>query len=248
MRLLKSILDVGLIRFGSAATISVPWTTNTRDLDTDEFKGTYGPDGLWQALAIQVGTYTGLGSEKEPGIYTPMWPSDFGNSMVPTERAGGSYAVANSTTAVELSMLPTAWDTPTRQREQISGRGVFDMVSITPKVRVNISIEARNKWDYILPDGRNYSARVGVLGLGFSLEQESFRRLGAPQAVVESLYRRKEIASMSACLHMGSVSLKQPGSFVLGGYNQTRVIGPVGEFKWNPPVGATIFLDVILGT
>ncbi|KAK4161019.1 hypothetical protein QBC43DRAFT_218541 [Cladorrhinum sp. PSN259] len=215
--------------------------------------GSYGPDGPWQALAMNIGTFVDLESNTESPLLTPMWPAfeAYYMSAVITDKGGGKYAVDNSTTAVKTRLQTGVFPGALGQ-----GRVVFDIMGIVPKagtradITLNTSIAAADMWVYTLPDGRNYPAEVGILGLGDTgLSSEIIFGNATPPAIIQSLHTLGKIASMSACWHIGSAPLQQPGSFVLGGYDQSRAIGQVGEFSWDTVGGSTMFLlDVFIGT
>ena len=98
-----------------------------------------------------------------------------------------------------------------------------------------------DRWDISFPNGRNYSAQAGVLGMG-----------QAPDNLTNpSLLKQMKVAgiitSMFCGLHIGSAPFKQHGSMILGGYDQSRVLQEVGTFSLGP-VGPLVSInDVFLG-
>ena len=237
----------------AADTMRVAWTTDERF----QFGGgTYGPDGPWQAISVSVGNSTGRQSGSFLGSYAALWPSGGGVSMVLTAEAGGNYTAANSSTSIDTKVSmgnSDGWMASTAQNESSMGTGFFDIVTLTDKTQTgtsqaNTTLVAEKEWAYLLPDGTNYTAPVGILGLGYPMSL-NVRTVRQPQSILHSLKEQGRIASATFGLHMGSVAFEQPGSLVLGGYEKNRALGPVGVFDYDPSTIPYLFLvDVLLGT
>ncbi|KAK4227823.1 hypothetical protein QBC38DRAFT_526179 [Podospora fimiseda] len=98
-----------------------------------------------------------------------------------------------------------------------------------------MNMTAIESLEHTLPGGLNYSTQVGTMGIGTGSK------------VMEELFSRGKIGSLSSGLHIGSVQFQQPGSLILGGYDQSRVIGPIGVFDTKQELTGWL-TDVVLGT
>ena len=115
---------------------------------------------------------------------------------------------------------------------------------------LNATIVALSEWDVFSPNGRNYTAPVGILGLGPSPIASAYDLSPPPSSLLGQMKENGTIASLFCGLHMGSALLGQSGSMVLGGYEQNRVLGDVGTFDLltSENQGPQAFLlDVFLG-
>ncbi|KAM7190416.1 Aspartic peptidase domain containing protein [Rhypophila sp. PSN 637] len=228
------------------STIRVPWTTDRAEHGE---LGKYGPDGPWQALAITIG-------DEEPNehAFQPMWPSLHWITRVLTFDAGSYYVLTNSSTFGEREYEGSDWSFQGSSNldgiingEEESGDVVFDDVHLRGiyanfRSSVNATIFALSSWDYnvpkALPSGsHNYPAKVGSLGLGLPTPRagEDTQISGPlPAPILRLLRKQGIILSETFSAHIGSAELSQPGSLILGGYEQHRVLGPVGVFDFDP--------------
>lgn len=87
---------------------------------------------------------------------------------------------------------------------------------------VNAIITDFREWTISFANGRNYTSPAGILGLGPGPSSES--------SLLQQWKEGGVIASKFCGLHIGSASLNQPGSMILGGYDRNRVLGEVGTF------------------
>ncbi|KAK4185226.1 aspartic peptidase domain-containing protein [Podospora australis] len=235
----------------AAEPILVAWTTD-KSVGSGNVVGgseyTYGPDGPWQAIAVDVG------GESE---FSAMWPTGGGRSMILTSPAGGNYTLTKSTTATNLSLDNTFayddWGSFEAMNESTHGAGYMDRVGIrkvsvdnSGPITFNTTVYVMDKWQFRLPDGSNHSTGVGILGLGPMLNPVD-KPDGTPPGILEQFKINGDIDSMSFSIHMGSVPFQQRGSLVLGGYEQNRALGPVGVFKYDRAPLLSL-LDVRLGT
>ncbi|KAK3298659.1 uncharacterized protein B0H64DRAFT_454105 [Chaetomium fimeti] len=224
-------------------TIHLPW------------EGEYGPDGPWQAVRISVGYFPN--STNFYADVSTMWPDWSGTSKVLTPASGGNYTATDSSSAVivrqDEGYCPAQESTKSPIHGCWRGKTVVEDLRLerttrggTGTIGCDGTFEAVEEWVYGLPDGSNYSGRVGTLGLGKPNVPDPE---DVPLAILQSLKSTTIIASMSFGLHMGSVALGQPASLVLGGYEKSRALGSVGVFTFGgfgPPI--LYLLDVLLGT
>ncbi|KAM7219238.1 Aspartic peptidase domain containing protein [Rhypophila decipiens] len=233
----------------AGGTIRVPWTT---DPDEHGELGKYGPDGPWQALAITVGD-----KKRNEHAFQPMWPSLNWITRVLTIDAGSSYRVTNTSILGERQGERSPSDgwffegstylVGTTAGEQALGYVVFDSVhlrgdSANFRPSVNATLWALSSWHYFIPDALNvpsrsghYNATVGTLGLGLPTLIDSKQISGPqPDPILRLLRSQDVILSETFSAHIGSAGLNQPGSLILGGYEQHRALGPVGVFDFDP--------------
>ncbi len=168
----------------------------------------------------------------------------------------GEHSVENLPSSKELPSFfgpPREWDLYNSTFSR--GYGYSELIAISPKtsnpISLNYSIVVRNESVFTLPDGRNYTNSVGVLGLGpqpVNSPDEGNPIDGEP-TLLEQLKASGKISSSSFGMHMGSAKHDQPGSLVLGGYEQNRVLGNIGIFNIDDGGTPHIFLlDIILDT
>jgi len=243
-----------------AETLQMMWTTDwfarcNPDLD-DKGRTTFGPDGPWQALCVGVGTpYPSTPGWASRNIRTPFWPTGSHQSEVLTSHAAGGYAPTNSSSAVKTGVYAgrsDLWFSDVFQNRSTWGSVYFDTIALFERddrhgteVQITLTIVAEKDRSLPLPDGRNFSDPVGILGLG-PLPRYDIPPYFGRSDFLQQLKRGGQIGSRSFGLHMGSAALQQPGSMVLGGYEQNRALGSVGVFSL---FSSEVFLvDVILGT
>lgn len=111
----------------------------------------------------------------------------------------------------------------------------------------NITLSAVAASNYTLPDDSSHPTQLGSLSLGAPQTTQNYT-LAQGWTVPGYLRDHGNTASNSFGLHYGSASLNLPGSLVFGGYDQTRVLGPVGSFDlgFNNSMVATL-TDISFG-
>lgn len=179
------------------------------------------------------------------------WPSGSGITEILSTEIGGNYSTDASSTAISYgSHLGNSdgWMGSLFLNESSLGVGYYDTLLLDGKLedipKLNASLSSLFERKFQLPDGFDYTNPVGILGLGPQ------QRARENKWILDQLKSNGAIASNTFSLHMGSASLNQTGSLVLGGYEKNRALGPVGSFKMNSDAGfPTMFLrDVFLGT
>lgn len=120
-----------------------------------------------------------------------------------------------------------------------------DYVSYPPSC--NTSITILDPCSISLPDGRTYDSSAGNLGLGGVSDTEDKFDPNSDNAILVQLKKSNDIGSVSFGFHFGSALFNQPGSIVLGGYEQNRVIGPVGLLDFHRHFPWIFLEDVTLG-
>src|SRR3569833_1203088 len=242
---------------GDASTFQLPWTTDFLS-SSDTINATYGPDGPWQALLLYAGngtrrTFTGAMS----GVEVALWPSGTDVTELLSRAGGGFYQPKNSTAAVSTGVSAgnsDLWLSTVFRNESTSGFDYYDLLGFTEKldsgsVQVNATVMAGDERVVNIP-GRpgNYTDPVGLLGLGPPQDGPGPPSLAGRLGLLSQLKKTGKTTSASCGLHMGSVALGQPGSMVLGGYEQNRALGDVGIFTIKAGLPALFLVDVVLGT
>ena len=245
----------------TASTYELRWST---DVGSEEFPfpPTYGPDGPWQAIAVAVGNGTGNGSIANPfirGTLMPLYPCGSSMTQVLTPSVGGNYSAQNSSTAVKVGSSnsnPDDWFASVFSNTSSWGFAVYDTVTLAQKItdqdpqKINTTLLPIDEWNATTPNGFFYTSqnRVGVLGLGGDDDENSMGHLRTnTQSIVQQMKDSGAVGSKSFGLHMGSVPLDQSGSLILGGYDSSRILGPVGIFPYQGGLPTTTLLDVGLG-
>lgn len=244
---LLAILIVLPSAFSDATPLVIPFNTTH----------SYGPDGPWPVITVQVGSFSDAAGiqplstvDLHPGgIWESIILKDTfcnsngtvssdGSSRCLAERAG-LYNIAASETVqqnfTDEAGLVWQWSSDAAYHSKGEAANVLDTMKI-PMLQgafavPNSTISAVSAWQIELPDGTYYSAQVGTLSLGVpATGVQIFSPTVTGQTLPGFEYAHNAIASDSWGLHYGSVSLNQEGSLVLGGYDQSRVLGEVGAF------------------
>ncbi|RAL08052.1 putative aspartic-type endopeptidase [Aspergillus homomorphus CBS 101889] len=192
----------------------------------------YGPDGPWQAVMVEVG------SNKQPVALYPgaTYTSTILTDSICTNKTvssicyatqAGTYNQTESTSAYPLSR--SSWETLywAVEGKGIEG-GLGDQISFGPTVP-NVSIQAVYQTYQTYPNGKAYPVQVGNLALGAPWSTATLANVTL-NIITAWLYNSggdNAIPSYSYGMHIGSVNPPIPGSLVLGGYDQSRVLGDI---------------------
>jgi hypothetical protein len=230
------------MRAGVALAVAAAAARTAGAVVSIPFMGPVGPDGPWQAARVP------FGNSSNRANFTAMWPSPMGLSVILTKPLGGNYSIDDWDTTIPLNGSRGNSDallSSVFQNESSFGIAVMDTL-IVEDTPVNASISAVTEFTFGLPDGRNYTARAGILGLG--RDDSRSKRAIEPPSILEQLSAAGGIESNSFTVHMGSVELRQRGSLILGGYEQNRALGTVGVFPFTDGIPRGFLRDVVLGT
>lgn len=224
----------------------------------------YGPDGPWQAVSVSLGNPPQNVNLLPGGVFESQILSNkvCSNQSLPQPcGAGGLYNLQNSDTVDNTSIsFGGNADLQTLDGGATSAYGssipIMDSLNIpriqySPWVVPNFSITLFENLYFPLPDGSGaYPAELGTLSLGGNtVVNQSFGsgRTDIP-AVNASLIpgwflgQEKVISSASYGLHIGSAAMGIPLSLWLGGYDRSRVLGPVSS---QPYAGNTFKIDLL---
>ncbi|KAJ5835989.1 hypothetical protein N7447_002015 [Penicillium robsamsonii] len=219
----------------------IPWTMPWSDQS-------YGPDGPWHAVSID------LGSNKQS---IDLYPGDRWASVILVDTVcsdnstpcyasrAGLFDLNASTSAVTLNTPTDPNDLKWLSDQKSSGvnnwggtgyvkEGVLaDTITLqnghsVPNVSMATIYEAYQEY----PNGKKYPVSVGTLSLGGTkpthvVDGSRFNLLSAWEHWNDSSSDR--IPSYSWGMHIGSVEPDIPGSLVLGGYDQSRVLDQVSS-------------------
>ncbi|KAF4632153.1 hypothetical protein G7Y89_g5982 [Cudoniella acicularis] len=196
----------------------------------------YGPDGPWQAVEVGIGTPPQIVDLFPGGIYNSIV---YGSALCTTvcdAQVAGLYNSQVSSTAFNNPESPSSTNISFGSSIQgVDMASVFDTLTVTPtgpnaKI-ASFDMEVWNAGFNVLPGGLKYGLQIGNLALGSPDVNQTWYRTGLPSIngtlLTSSLFAQGLVPSNSFGLHIGSVSLGIPGSLYVGGYDQTRVVGPV---------------------
>ncbi|KAK3390112.1 hypothetical protein B0H63DRAFT_446261 [Podospora didyma] len=138
---------------------------------------TFGPDGPWQALLVEMNNRTRSPLDFGFRPFTaPMWPSGIGVTTILTQQGGGRFALTGA--EAYGSQLEDPWLTDMfadfSRWEPQSIRTMDDLISLPSlqqgashsSVVINTPLVAISSWKVNLPGGRTYTPQVGELSLG----------------------------------------------------------------------------------
>ncbi|CAI7665513.1 unnamed protein product [Penicillium glandicola] len=208
---------------------------------------TYGPDGPWHAVSVELGSNNQVidlypGDRWASTILIDTVCADNASAPCYADRAG-LFNISDSTSAVTLN-TPTDTSQMTWLSDQSSAgvnkwgatgyvkEGVLaDTITLQNSHKIpNISMVSIYDAYQEYPNGKRYPVSVGILSLGgpwptHVVDGNTFNLLCAWEHWNESSLHA--IPSYSWGMHIGSVDLEIPGSLMLGGYDQSRVLGQV---------------------
>ncbi|PQE05636.1 Peptidase aspartic protein [Rutstroemia sp. NJR-2017a BBW] len=202
---------------------------------------TYGPDGPWQAISVNLGTPSQSIDLLPGGVWTA---NILGKSVCNNEddclaSNAGLFDTSRSTSYKQINNSGVISDTTFAS--QAGALPMLDGSAHTGLDTLSIPIdgsenETINNFELLviesahqsLANGSKYIPEVGTLALGSPGSNQSFSDTNLTgQYLSSALYSQGKIPSNSFGLHIGSAALKIPGSLVLGGYDESRVLEPI---------------------
>ncbi|KAL8945934.1 MAG: hypothetical protein Q9222_007600 [Ikaeria aurantiellina] len=224
----------------------------------------YGPDGPWQAVSVSLGY---------PFQPLDLYPGGTFESIILAKTvcngtssdicgAGGLYDPGISSTVDTTSITYSAhshgfaadW-TLGAMSNRAEARYITDQLTLNPigtqrAISVpDLSIRMITEISTIYPDGSEYLPQLGQLALGASNINQSFQvgngDLINATLVPTYLFTSGVIASASYGLHIGSAALDLPLSLWFGGYDQSRVIGPINALPSHNNLLDNFFIDLL---
>ncbi|RAH85547.1 hypothetical protein BO86DRAFT_271948, partial [Aspergillus japonicus CBS 114.51] len=242
----------------AATPFTVPWTGKT-----------YGPDGPWQAVQVKIGS-----DRQEIALYPGgAWQSYILLSSICSNTSLSSYCYANRAgvfnkltsttyddTAIRLTINDGTWGplhfgAATNNPIYGTAKWALDSIDISGVVAPNVSLNVVDQGYQIYPDGTNYPLELGVLSLGAPSLQQQFANRGQPtingtffDSYLYTSGTGQAISSYSYGMHIGTPTYNLAGSLLLGGYDQSRVLGEVSSQPYSDDGGFPIKLrDISLG-
>lgn len=198
----------------------------------------YGPDGPWQAVTVSLGT-------QEAAV--DLYPDSSYDSIILSKTicdgfkaypcgSGGLYNPSLSSEFEDLSFEEVvasdkAWVLGAlkyRGSRTIS-RDLLNLLHISlngPVWVSNLSLLLVKDVSMIYPDGSNYPIQLGNLALGGAFPNATYGAINA-SLLPGSLLEQNLISSSSFGMHLGSATLGPRLSLWLGGYDRSRIVGPV---------------------
>ena len=214
---------------------------------------TYGPDGPWNAVSVQLGN---------PGQKLDLYPGgDFASTIFTNEvcvgvaakpcGSGGLYTPEKSSTIDEYSIeLPVTshgaqgyWSIDAQAINFSNASYIMDNMALggtggnSDAVVANLSIIIYSNVSISYPDGSKYPPQVGQMSLGAPNVNQTFSTGPGIPAVNASLIpgflnETKVTPSSSFGLHIGSAALNLPLSLWFGGYDAKRISGQVSTYSY----------------
>ncbi|KAJ5510033.1 Peptidase aspartic [Penicillium expansum] len=212
----------------------------------------FGPDGPWQAVTVSIGSnYSELVVPSSVVALYPggSWESKILLSSICDNKSLSSVCYGNTAglfdSDISVTLDNDSISLPPYGTWGYLGWGYADAVPLYAKARRGtdwITIDGVNVPDVdlitisagwqIYPGGQAYPLQVGTLSIGSpDINQIFGDSIKINTTFITSYLYDQEgstnIPSYSYGMHIGSASLGIPGSLLLGGYDQNRVMGDV---------------------
>ncbi|TGZ83599.1 hypothetical protein EX30DRAFT_368932 [Ascodesmis nigricans] len=206
-----------------------------------------GIDGPWQAVQVVVGAsvfYVYPGGIWESNILNSTVCEEFIGQYCTTEVYEQHKSKTYDKIFQDMQMKGTMEDRyihnvyrrtathlDTMYVPEAYGSGVAGIES----ANVSIRLIQKSSVHYPGPGGKAYSTDLGALSLG-SPDDYHVWEPWKGHFILNELELSGRIPSRTVGLHYGSVSLKQEGSLVLGGYDPSRVVGRAYAYDFGKDV------------
>ena len=222
----------------------------------------YGPDGPWQAVSVQIGS---------PAQRLDLYPGGIYQSTIFTRQicqdisqfpcgSGGLFDPENSATLDDdsisfgsgLAGIDSLWTDSAILFSYSNSTSILEQLQIAGMTVANFSAIMFSNITMVYPNGK-YPLQVGELALGPVYNQSFSEGLGNPSInaslIPGDLDLQKAIPSNSFGLHVGIgvKALELNLSLWLGGYDASRIIGPVSSQSTNNFQFAIDLLDIGIG-
>ncbi|KAK4870252.1 hypothetical protein LT330_005306 [Penicillium expansum] len=219
----------------------------------------FGPDGPWNAVLVELGS-----AREEIALYPGgWWTSYIILSSYCSNPTTSPYCYADD--AGTFGAQSTTWDNTSikffpngtwgsldiSQTNAIPVYGKahrsIDTMSLSGTDIPNTNLITVEDGYQTYPGGKNYPLEVGTLALGAQGTNQTFGGIGGNIVTGWLWDVLKGIESYTYGMHIGSSSLGIPGSLMLGGYDQSRVLGDVSAQPHTGSSAPINLLDVSLG-
>ena len=224
----------------------------------------YGPDGPWHAVTV------GLGN---PVQTLDLYPGGFFASHIITNLvcidanvepcgSGGLYNPSNSTSVSAYGTIQFDQQSDNTIGSNFTNGALLLELGNSSYTQDTLSIPSSKSVDdfdiytysflqMIYPDGTHYPIQVGMLSLGTDGADYNQTFTLSPDSSVNStlvpnnLYQNGFIPSSSYGLHYGSAAFNLSLSLWLGGYDASRIVGPVSSQSYQVDGGEGFVLDLL---
>ena len=222
----------------------------------------YGPDGPWQAVSVQLG-HPAQNLDLYPG---GIWTSEIFAHQICQDTSqfpcgsGGLFNPESSATlddhsirvGIDESGIDSRWTNGASLFSVSNSITILEQLQIAGRTVANLSARMYSHITMVYPDGE-YPLQVGELALGPVFNQTFTEENGIPSInaslIPGDLEAQKAIPSNAFGLHMGIgvEALKLDLSLWLGGYDASRIIGPVSSQSTNGYLFTIDLLDIGIG-
>ncbi|PYH90396.1 hypothetical protein BO71DRAFT_487132 [Aspergillus ellipticus CBS 707.79] len=226
----------------------------------------FGPDGPWHAVSVAIGNpgqdialYPGGSWESQilltstcdnttvSSVCYGNYAGLFNNGASDTYDNSSIQLLINYAGPGKLNSFGMADAIPLYGEEGYA----YDYVDLFGSKVPNVSMFGISGIYQTYPGGQNYPVEVGVLAFGGPSINQSFANTGSASIntslINGYLYSQGTTASNSYGLHIGSVNCDISGSALLGGYDQSRVLGDVSAQAYNSGSFPIQLLDINIG-
>ena len=231
----------------------------------------YGPDGPWQAVTVSIGTPPQLVDLLPGGSWMSnvLAPSVCANGVAcDVAKRAGFYDSSKSNTTFQIGQtgevdnvgmsdivgaLPSLtgsanWMFDTIGIKMLNGVAGNEYTALVQNFDMLVISGANER----LPDGTAYPVQIGKLGLGAPSANQSWLHFPPNPRwngtlLTSALFEQGLAPSNSYGMHIGSAAMGIPGSLNIGGFDQTRAMGPVSNQDYNIDHLPIDLLDIGIG-
>ncbi|KAF2167966.1 hypothetical protein M409DRAFT_65994 [Zasmidium cellare ATCC 36951] len=237
VQLLAAMLRHGAIDLSlTPSIVIIPWNgahpliSSCKLTHRDELEhiSLFGPVGPWQAITLGIQ----LNRTREIRTINLLPADNLGYTYIPTAelcaiQGTNEYCGIGGVTDYPSNFTNTVhW--ANRDDFYVSGTVSTVMVNSVTQRASNVTVipmtDATNT-HMKYPTGDVPGAEIGFFFKGGSGSDSLCPEVGCD--FTRSIYNSNQISSMSYGMHLGSVSMGQRGSLVLGGYDRSRIAGPL---------------------
>ncbi|KAJ5908060.1 hypothetical protein N7495_000742 [Penicillium taxi] len=201
----------------------------------------FGPDGPWQAVSVGVGTPAQTialypGGRWSSGILLTTICDNQTTSSTCYAKKAGLFDQTESSTGGNVTQ-PTSWASYSSASVdgEVWKNTFYDQVTLAGATTIpNVSMVGIHYAYQTYPNGRSYPIEVGTLSLGAPALNHVWEVYMTFITSYMWTTASRRIPSYSYGLHIGSVALGIPGSLLLGGYDQNRIMGAVSSQSFSP--------------
>jgi LPXTG-motif cell wall-anchored protein len=220
---------------------------------------TYGPDGPWQAVKVQIG-------ESKVDLYPgSLWETVVLGQTFCDGTTGGACPAKNNlySTKTSFSMNKAfdryneAFSNNVNQGETLVAKRLFEMFwMVEPtgsgvEVRyTNVTMKVAKSGNTKFPGGLEIKPTLGYFSLGAPDENQIFTVDNEPdfvgKIVLNAMFKDDRIPSRSWGMHIGSATLNQKLSLVFGGYDSSRLVSDAFAYDSKGKLQVKL-MDVAMG-